>query len=531
MGHQIGTGDEIWGALERVVSDVQATRVQIARLQAEEARLLADAAGIVLTREAGRRVTGLRTANDLALREVSSELGAAMRLSDRTVQARMSSASTLVEAFADTHRALADGRIDSAHAAAIVDCGASISDPLMRGQYERILLEAAEFETPPRLRAIARVVAARIDPELAAELQRRAAGTRRIRVVDLEDGMARLLADLPAVLAYAIFDRLTQMAEAERDAGADADEARGRAAGAVRVPARAADDAGGTAGAADEAHGGPAGTVGEPAYVADGVADADRTTGAAGECAGGRGADAGVHDALVRGHEVVSDGDGAEPRLETAPTAEQRSLDELRADIFADLVLTAAPTAHGEGDALGAIRGQVQITIPVLTAAGKGDEPALLTGYGPIDNQMACELAAGAPGWDRVMFHPHSGLPLAVDRYRPSAELRRFLRARDERCRFPGCTRRPVRCEVDHTIDHAKGGRTREGNLAHFCPRHHTVKHATAWRVRQLGGGVLEWISLTGRRYRDRPPAVVQFVPSAAFARALPRGAQGPPPF
>lgn len=518
MGHQIGTGDEIWGALERVVSDVQATRMQIARLQAEEARLLADAADIVLTREAGRRVTGLRTANDLALREVSSELGAAMRLSDRTVQARMSSASTLIEAFADTHRALADGRIDSAHAAAIVDCGASISDPLMRGQYERILLEAAEFETPPRLRAIARVVAARIDPELAAELQRRAAGTRRIRVVDLEDGMARLLADLPAVLAYAIFDRLTQMAEAERDARPDADERGGAAVNAAHI-------------AADEAHERPAGTVGMPARAVDGVADAGCTTGAAGECAGGRGAGAGAHDALAGGHAVASDGDAAETRLETAPWAELRSLDELRADIFADLVLTAGPTAHGEGDALAAIRGQVQITIPVLTAAGNGDEPALLTGYGPIDNQIARELAAGAPGWDRVMFHPHSGLPLAVDRYRPSADLRRFLRARDERCRFPGCTRRPVRCEVDHTIDHAKGGRTCEDNLAHFCPRHHTVKHATAWRVRQLGGGVLEWTSLTGRRYRDRPPSVVQFVPSAAFARAVPGGAQEPPPF
>ena len=38
------------------------------------------------------------------------------------------------------------------------------------------------------------------------------------------------------------------------------------------------------------------------------------------------------------------------------------------------------------------------------------------------------------------MFHPHTGATLAVDRYRPSAELRRFLRVRDERCRFPGCT-------------------------------------------------------------------------------------------
>jgi hypothetical protein len=116
------------------------------------------------------------------------------------------------------------------------------------------------------------------------------------------------------------------------------------------------------------------------------------------------------------------------------------------------------------------------------------------------------------------MFHPHTGLPLAVDRYRPSAELRRFLRARDERCRFPGCRRRATRADVDHTIDYAHGGATCVENLAHFCARHHTVKHATRWRVRQLGGGVLEWTSPTGRRYRDRPPSTVQFVPSPAYA-------------
>ena len=117
--------------------------------------------------------------------------------------------------------------------------------------------------------------------------------------------------------------------------------------------------------------------------------------------------------------------------MRTGPDDGHRSLDELRADIFADLILTAAPTAHGEGDALASIRAEVQITVPVLTAAGTSSEPALLAGYGPIDRETACALAAEAPGWDRVMYHPHTGLPLAVDRYRPSAELRRFLPPRD----------------------------------------------------------------------------------------------------
>ena len=199
---------------------------------------------------------------------------------------------------------------------------------------------------------------------------------------------------------------------------------------------------------------------------------------------------------------------------DSEPRRDDRTMDELRADILADLVLTSSPSAHGEGDALSMIRAHVQVTVPVLTAAGQSDEPALLAGYGPIDRETAQQLAAGAPGWDRVMFHPHTGATLAVDRYRPSAELRRFLRVRDERCRFPGCTQRPWRCDLDHTLDHALGGETRECNLAHFCRRHHTVKHATGWKVRQLGHGTLEWISLTGRRYIDRPPSLVQFVPS-----------------
>ena len=495
MGHAIDDADATSAALERVVAEVQRTRAQIARLQAAEARLLTDAADVVLAREQQRQAAGRRTAHDLPLREVTSELGAAMRLSDRTVQARMSAASTLVERFPKTLRALRKGRVDFAHAAAIADCGAAIGDELMRAEYERILLEAAKYETPSRLRAIARVVAARIDPEMAAQLQRQAIGQRRVRVIDLDDGMARLLADLPAVLAHAIFDRLTQMAEEERRTE-------------VAACVTAADV---TAADVTAAH-----------LTAADVVDPEGVGTAAANAVGGEAS--GVPGAL----EPAESPCGA---ICTASDGDVRTLDEMRADIFADLVLTGGPTAHGEGDALASIRAEVQITIPVLTAMGRSDEPALLEGYGPIDREIACALAAEAPGWDRVMFHPQTGLPLAVDRYRPSAELRRFLRARDERCRFPGCTRSPARCDVDHTIDRAKGGETAEGNLANFCRRHHTVKHATAWRVQQLGQGVLEWTSPTGRRYLDRPPPVVRFVPSREWATVLASGSGRDAPF
>ncbi|WP_415078409.1 hypothetical protein [Microbacterium sp.] len=170
----------------------------------------------------------------------------------------------------------------------------------------------------------------------------------------------------------------------------------------------------------------------------------------------------------------------------------------------------------------------MHVTVPVLTLAGVSDQPALLSGYGPVDPATARRLAGHAPGWDRVMCHPHTGAALGVDRYRPSADLRRHLVARDDHCRFPGCARPAIRCDEDHTIDAARGGPTCEAGLCHFCRRHHTLKHATAWTVRQLGGGVIEWISPLGRRYRERPASTVRFVPTDWASLAC---AGDPPPF
>jgi hypothetical protein len=155
-----------------------------------------------------------------------------------------------------------------------------------------------------------------------------------------------------------------------------------------------------------------------------------------------------------------------------------------------------------------------------LTLAGSDEAGATLAGYGPIDPETARCLAGDAPGWDRVMTHPVSGAVLAVDRYRPSADLLRALRVRDEHCRFPGC-RQPVRrCDVDHTHDAALGGQTEIHNLAHLCRRHHTLKHATDWQVRQVGGGSREWTSPTGLVYIDVPTPIRRFIPSG-----------DPPPF
>lgn len=197
--------------------------------------------------------------------------------------------------------------------------------------------------------------------------------------------------------------------------------------------------------------------------------------------------------------------------------ADDRTVDEIRADLLADLVLSGQPTGHDSEDGLlGAISARIEITVPVTSLMhGDADDasdadatpPAELDGRAPIDVDTARTMAGQTKGWDRVLTHPISGRVLAVDRYRPSRHLRRHLRARDQRCRFPTCGIAARKCDLDHNHAASTGGATCETNLASFCRRHHVLKHHSPWHVEQKPGGVMEWTSPTGRTYVDTPPA------------------------
>jgi hypothetical protein len=202
-----------------------------------------------------------------------------------------------------------------------------------------------------------------------------------------------------------------------------------------------------------------------------------------------------------------------EPSPAEVLASDERTTDQIRADLLADMLLTTTPGTDphlpGDGDGpvgLGAIRAVVQVTVPVLTLLGAGDEPADLSGMSPVDGPTARTLAGNTPGLDRILTHPITGAVLTTDRYQPTADLKRFLRGRDHRCRFPGCRMPAIRSDIDHTRDFALGGPTDAGNLAHLCRGHHTLKHATPWKVRQLPGGILEWTSPAGHTYTDHPP-------------------------
>jgi hypothetical protein len=190
-----------------------------------------------------------------------------------------------------------------------------------------------------------------------------------------------------------------------------------------------------------------------------------------------------------------------------------RTLDQIRCDLAAELLLTGEPATSEDsphGAAVG-ITAEVCIVIPALTLLGKSDEPATLNGGSPIGLEEAKALAADAPHLVRILTDPVSGQVLAVDTYRPSEKLRRFLRIRDGRCRFPICNAPAHRADIDHTIPAAAGGPTQDGNLECLCRGDHILKHHGGWSVRQISPGVLEWTSPHGIVAVDEPDPPVAF--------------------
>ncbi|MCE4027576.1 HNH endonuclease [Microbacterium sp. Au-Mic1] len=440
----------VLAALTSVVQDTEAT---IIRLQAVQEAQLAVAQRLAehLAAEAGP--AGRGEAVELASRSVAAELAGVLHMSDRVVQARMARAAELVTRYPVTMQAFTEARIGPAHVRQIQDAGARLDDTA-RGEFEQVAVAASIGKTPHRAKRIVERLAERLSPRSLTDRHQDAQEQRRVWREDLPDGQKMLGLIHAAAVIDGIYDRLSQQARMVQ------------------------------------------------------VANTSAAKNAA-ECAA----------------DMLGD-----------PT-DDRAIDQLRADLCADTLLTGAPSGHDTADGLlGAIQARVEITVPVLTlmktdgdatgtAAGasgspagrspafgiRTEQPGELAGGQPIDTHTARILAGGTFAWERVLTHPVTGAILAVDRYRPNADLRRLMHARDSRCRFFTCGLPPITQDLDHTVDAAHGGPTDEGNLGGLCRRHHVLKHHTAWKVKQLGAGILEWTSPAGATYIDRPPSPVTF--------------------
>ncbi|ANN16951.1 hypothetical protein SD37_15730 [Amycolatopsis orientalis] len=180
---------------------------------------------------------------------------------------------------------------------------------------------------------------------------------------------------------------------------------------------------------------------------------------------------------------------------------ETRTLDQLRADIALDLLLS------GQGGT--SERAEVFLYMDLFTYLGLNDGPAELAGHGHIPASLAQHIATGPNTvLRRIITDPLSGqvLDLGRDRYRPTAGLGEFVRIRDRECRRPGCHRPAQTCDLDHAVPWQFGGTTDAADLISFCRRDHRLKDEPGWNYRLAADGTLTITTPTGQRYDSTPP-------------------------
>ena len=124
-----------------------------------------------------------------------------------------------------------------------------------------------------------------------------------------------------------------------------------------------------------------------------------------------------------------------------------------------------------------------------------------------IAPELIADLAASAKL--RPLVHPADAPPERG--YTPSQALADFVRCRDLTCRFPGCDKPAMRCDLDHTVPYADGGRTHASNLKCLCRLHHLIKTFWGWSDQQLPDGTVIWISPSEQTYVTAPGSAFLF--------------------
>lgn len=196
----------------------------------------------------------------------------------------------------------------------------------------------------------------------------------------------------------------------------------------------------------------------------------------------------------VRAHHALDRINRLARRLKTA--AEPRTMDQLRADIFLDLLCgtTDYPAT-----------GSVHLTIDLATLTHLTDHPGELAGYGPVIADIARHTTdhLHPATWNFTVTHPTTGQPLTdgTTRRRPTTTQTRQTRRRWPTCVAPGCRMPATGSDLDHTRPWAETHRTTTENLAPLCRHDHCIRHQTGWTYTPTPHGDITWTSPLGTKY------------------------------
>jgi hypothetical protein len=231
----------------------------------------------------------------------------------------------------------------------------------------------------------------------------------------------------------------------------------------------------------------------------------------------------------IRGFLRVMDGRTLDARLDilaaTVCKNDLRSHAQRRADAFGALGTGADRLACDcdRADCAAADKPASAVVMYVVanqdTVDGVGDNPGYTVDPDDlVPPDLIAELAESA----KLVPLVHPGDAPAECGYTASRQLSDFVRCRDLTCRFPGCDRAAIHCDLDHTNPYGDGGRTHASNLKCLCRIHHLLKTFGGWRDRQLRDGTVIWTSPSGETYVTTPGSALLFPSLCAPTGALP---------
>ncbi|MEW1812818.1 endonuclease [Pseudarthrobacter phenanthrenivorans] len=411
---------------------------------------------------------------------VAAEIGCVLALGPRAASSFLVTSYAVVSSLPRTLAALQAGSLSWQHAVVMADETACL-DAAGAAALESHFLDpdvpdgargCPAGELPAhRFRVKARTWRERHHAESIETRHAKGVVERRVEFRPDRDGMAWLSACLPADQAVAGWNRLTAVARSLQ--GPDEH----RTLTQLRADLFAATVLGG--GTPDRTYAHATGTS----------ADAHRTA-----------ASTDVH-----GTSAGRDARTTSAGMHARETASGSALTRHRDSSGGGYCLTAAGSVEETDVPPTSIRAQVLVTVPVFSLLGVTDEPAMLDGYGPIPPSMARDLVAnGAESFHQVLVDPRDGAPLEIGRtsYRLTKAMRAWLRMRDAKCPFPGCSNHSLDNEADHLLAWANGGTTGISNLGQPCPKHHKLRHTTGWKPTPATKNEPPgWTSPTGRHY------------------------------
>ncbi|MEV0289715.1 hypothetical protein AB0H36_36785 [Kribbella sp. NPDC050820] len=424
------------------------------------------------------------------------EIALALGLSPNTVGLRVETALRLTSSLRATHTALKCGALTWGKALAISEATSALHDDTARAVEAHVLRRAASQTHRNLLESLRRQVAKHSTGE-ADDNHRAAATERTCKIVPLANGMAGLWIVHTADKIQQIWITIQAMAAlAKRPATGPV----------IPNPAETGTTTDDTTAATAVVLDGHSPTTGEP------IRDRMAATRPELEHRTPRGENAAHNKAAAPGSDAGRIGAGLRRCGATrdARTAEQRRAD-VAADLFEHILRNGLdwlgrrlPDQHRR-------RPHIEVIVAATTLLGLDDDPAELTGHGPIPARMARRIAADGT-WRRLLTDPVNGavLEASTTRHDPGALVTETLLARHPVCAWPGCNRASRDCDRDHITPFADNGTTSLAGLAPYCEFHHVIKDTRAWgwRTTSRPGGSITLTTPTGHRYTTVPSAL-----------------------